>query len=127
MKIAFFPDASQSIRGIQHPNEKMNDKRFAEKYWEQATQKYDLSHEIHGDDSDESESDSEDNESSSISDIGSLSNEESDSDRGKGSNELDDNEIMEEDSQMETSQTFPAEIIGQSSGMGYGYNWKNWK
>ncbi|MBW0503998.1 hypothetical protein O181_043713 [Austropuccinia psidii MF-1] len=101
---------------------KLNDKRLSEKYWEQATQKYDLSHEIHGDDSDESESDSEDIESSSSSGIGSLSNEEGDSD-----SDLDDDEIMEEDSQMETSQTLPAQIIGTSSGIGYGYDWENWQ
>ncbi|MBW0493901.1 hypothetical protein O181_033616 [Austropuccinia psidii MF-1] len=127
MKIAFLPDTSQSIHGIQHPNKQMNEKRFSKKYWEKATQKYNLSHEIHGDDSDESESDSEDNERSSRSGIGSLSNDKSNSDREKESSDLDENEIMEEDSQMETSQKFPAQIIGESSGMGYGYNWENWK
>ncbi|MBW0463102.1 hypothetical protein O181_002817 [Austropuccinia psidii MF-1] len=92
----------------------MNDKRFSEKY--------NLSHVIHGDDSDESESDSEDNESNSRSGIESLSNEE-----GDLNSDLDDNEIMEEDSQMETSQTLPAQIVGKSSGMRYGYDWENWK
>ncbi|MBW0487262.1 hypothetical protein O181_026977 [Austropuccinia psidii MF-1] len=116
MKISFFPDASQSICGIQHPGEKMNDKRFSEKYWEKATQKYNLSHEIYGDDSDESESDSEDIESSSSSGIGSLSNEEGDSD-----SDLDDNGIME------TSQTLPAQIVGAYRRMEYGYNWENWQ
>ncbi|MBW0502960.1 hypothetical protein O181_042675 [Austropuccinia psidii MF-1] len=114
MKISFFPDASQSIRRIQHPNKKINDKRLSKKYWEQATHKYNLSHEINGDDSDESEPDSEDNERSSSSGIGSLSNEKRNSDREQEYSDLDDNEIME------TSQTFSAQIVGESSGMGYG-------
>ncbi|MBW0481793.1 hypothetical protein O181_021508 [Austropuccinia psidii MF-1] len=122
MKIAFLPDASQSICGIQHPDQKMNHKRFYEKYWEQATHKYNLSHEIHGNDSDESESVSDDIESSSSIGIGSLSNEEGDSD-----SDLDDSEMMEEDAQMETSQILPTQFVGASSRMGYEYDWENWQ
>ncbi|MBW0466492.1 hypothetical protein O181_006207 [Austropuccinia psidii MF-1] len=73
----------------------MYDNRFSKKYLEQVTQKYHLSHEIHCDYSNELESDAEDNYRSSSSGIVRLSNEESDSDRGKESSELDDNEIME--------------------------------
>ncbi|MBW0475132.1 hypothetical protein O181_014847 [Austropuccinia psidii MF-1] len=73
----------------------MHDNRFSKKYWKQETQKYNLSHEIHCDDSNELESDSEYNYSSSSSGIVRLSNEESDSDGGKESSELDENEIME--------------------------------
>ncbi|MBW0585559.1 hypothetical protein O181_125274 [Austropuccinia psidii MF-1] len=44
--VAFLPDSSQSIQGIQHPDEKLSHKKFIEKYWDELTQKYELSHEI---------------------------------------------------------------------------------
>ncbi|MBW0485161.1 hypothetical protein O181_024876 [Austropuccinia psidii MF-1] len=66
ISIAFLPDATESIRGIQHPYEKLGNKRFSEKYWDEATQPYDLSHEITAkDDDDESNLDFEDDSSSS--------------------------------------------------------------
>ncbi|MBW0592535.1 hypothetical protein O181_132250 [Austropuccinia psidii MF-1] len=50
--VAFLPDASQSIRGIQHPDERLNDQSFTEKYWEECAESYDLSHEIAREDED---------------------------------------------------------------------------
>ncbi|MBW0506906.1 hypothetical protein O181_046621 [Austropuccinia psidii MF-1] len=44
--IAFLPDASQSLRGIQHPNERLGDNKFTDKYWDQVIDGYDISHEI---------------------------------------------------------------------------------
>ncbi|MBW0589510.1 hypothetical protein O181_129225 [Austropuccinia psidii MF-1] len=44
--IAFLPDASQSLRGIQHPNERLGDKKFTNKYWDQVIDRDDISHEI---------------------------------------------------------------------------------
>ncbi|MBW0483738.1 hypothetical protein O181_023453 [Austropuccinia psidii MF-1] len=46
IKVAFFANASQSIRGIQHPNKSLSDRKFTEKYWERCTSSYGLSHEI---------------------------------------------------------------------------------
>ncbi|MBW0579827.1 hypothetical protein O181_119542 [Austropuccinia psidii MF-1] len=55
--VAFLPDASLSIRGNQHPYEKLNDRRFNEKYWDQLIEPYNISHNIHPNDKDvESES-----------------------------------------------------------------------
>ncbi|MBW0558805.1 hypothetical protein O181_098520 [Austropuccinia psidii MF-1] len=58
MSITFLPDILRSIQGKQHPDEKLGDKKFSEKYWEEATKDYDLSHKIAGED--DSSSDSED-------------------------------------------------------------------
>ncbi|MBW0504954.1 hypothetical protein O181_044669 [Austropuccinia psidii MF-1] len=55
-KVSFLPNASQSIRGVQHPDERLSHQNFTEKYWEINTEKYDLSHEIAREDED-SESD----------------------------------------------------------------------
>ncbi|MBW0575620.1 hypothetical protein O181_115335 [Austropuccinia psidii MF-1] len=62
-KVAFLPNASQSIRGVQHPDERLSDRNFTEKYWEINTEKYDLSHEIAREDED---SESDYNEAESI-------------------------------------------------------------
>ncbi|MBW0558109.1 hypothetical protein O181_097824 [Austropuccinia psidii MF-1] len=44
--IAFLPNSSESLCGIQHPDEKLSDRRFTEKYWDQLIVPYDISHEI---------------------------------------------------------------------------------
>ncbi|MBW0483941.1 hypothetical protein O181_023656 [Austropuccinia psidii MF-1] len=55
--IAFLPDASQFLRGIQHPNERLGDKKFTNKYWDQVLDHYYILHVIPNeeelDDSDE--------------------------------------------------------------------------
>ncbi|CAH7670390.1 hypothetical protein PPACK8108_LOCUS5092 [Phakopsora pachyrhizi] len=56
--VAFLPDATKSIREKQHPDEKLSDKRFSDKYWDQATVAYDLSHEIAKEDDDDNSDDS---------------------------------------------------------------------
>ncbi|MBW0484217.1 hypothetical protein O181_023932 [Austropuccinia psidii MF-1] len=52
--VAFLPDASQCIHGIQHQEERLSNRSFTEKYLEQCTFSYSLSHEIakHNEDSD---------------------------------------------------------------------------
>ncbi|MBW0501900.1 hypothetical protein O181_041615 [Austropuccinia psidii MF-1] len=45
-KVAFLPNASQSICGIQHSDESLSDHEFTEKYWQKCTASYDLSHKI---------------------------------------------------------------------------------
>ncbi|MBW0551391.1 hypothetical protein O181_091106 [Austropuccinia psidii MF-1] len=78
MKVAFLPNSLQSIRGAQHPDEKLGDKRFTEKHWEKATEQYDLSHEITAEDEDdESNSDFKDIDSDSSSNDESLSRKDS--------------------------------------------------
>ncbi|MBW0539241.1 hypothetical protein O181_078956 [Austropuccinia psidii MF-1] len=58
MSIAFLPDKLQSIRGKQHPEKKLGDKQFSQKYWEEETQDYDLSHKPAGEDDEDHESSS---------------------------------------------------------------------
>ncbi|MBW0520378.1 hypothetical protein O181_060093 [Austropuccinia psidii MF-1] len=50
--VAFLPDASQCIRGIQHQDERLSNRNFTKKYWEQCTFSYNLSHEITNDNED---------------------------------------------------------------------------
>ncbi|MBW0542055.1 hypothetical protein O181_081770 [Austropuccinia psidii MF-1] len=45
--IALLPNASESLHGIQHPDEKRGDRCFTEKYWDRLILPYDISHEIH--------------------------------------------------------------------------------
>ncbi|MBW0461702.1 hypothetical protein O181_001417 [Austropuccinia psidii MF-1] len=44
--VVFLVDGTKSICGIQHPDKKLSDFRFGEKYWEQIIEPYDISHEI---------------------------------------------------------------------------------
>ncbi|MBW0482746.1 hypothetical protein O181_022461 [Austropuccinia psidii MF-1] len=119
MKVAFLPDSSQSIGGIQHPDEKLSDKKFSEKYWDQLTKKYDLSHEIPADeDDDESNSDYEDIESESSSNIDIVLNEENeDEDEEDKNSNLDEDEEMADESQ-------PVAYI---SNAGYSFDLENWQ
>ncbi|MBW0529292.1 hypothetical protein O181_069007 [Austropuccinia psidii MF-1] len=55
LNVAFLPNSSASIRGVQHPDEKLSDRKFTEKYWEKVIGPYDISHEIPNEDSDETE------------------------------------------------------------------------
>ncbi|MBW0535668.1 hypothetical protein O181_075383 [Austropuccinia psidii MF-1] len=48
--IAFLPDASQSLRGIQHSDDRLGDKKFTSKYWDQVIYHYNISHEIPNED-----------------------------------------------------------------------------
>ncbi|MBW0478446.1 hypothetical protein O181_018161 [Austropuccinia psidii MF-1] len=114
MRVAFLPEASQSIKGIQNPEEKLSDKKFSEKYWDQLTQKYDLSHEIPADeDDDESNSEDEDIESDSRSDIDRESTEENEEENIN----LDSDEEMADESQ----------AAGYFSNAEYGFEWENWQ
>ncbi|MBW0491920.1 hypothetical protein O181_031635 [Austropuccinia psidii MF-1] len=44
--IDFLLDASKSLLGKQNPDERLGDKRFTEKYWNEEIQAYSISHEI---------------------------------------------------------------------------------
>ncbi|MBW0470697.1 hypothetical protein O181_010412 [Austropuccinia psidii MF-1] len=44
--VAFLPNASQSLRGAQHPYKRLGDRKFTNKYWDQLIKPYDISHEI---------------------------------------------------------------------------------
>ncbi|MBW0573793.1 hypothetical protein O181_113508 [Austropuccinia psidii MF-1] len=50
--VAFLLDYSMSIQGNKNPDEKLNDRCFSEKYWDQLIEPYDISHEIHLNDKD---------------------------------------------------------------------------
>ncbi|KNZ53516.1 hypothetical protein VP01_3217g2 [Puccinia sorghi] len=62
--VAFLPKSSEMLQGTRHPDEKLSDKRFSEKYWAQNTTKYDLTHLIE-DNQDDSDSGNEDSNDSS--------------------------------------------------------------
>ncbi|MBW0504760.1 hypothetical protein O181_044475 [Austropuccinia psidii MF-1] len=82
-KVDFLPNASQSIRGVQHPDERLSDQNFTEKYWEKNTEKYELSNEISSEDED---SESDYNEAESI----------EESDQSNSDSEADNSEMEEE-------------------------------
>ncbi|MBW0586857.1 hypothetical protein O181_126572 [Austropuccinia psidii MF-1] len=50
--VAFLPDSSQCIHGIQHQDERLSNHNITKKYWEKCTFSYDLSYEIAKDDED---------------------------------------------------------------------------
>ncbi|MBW0468226.1 hypothetical protein O181_007941 [Austropuccinia psidii MF-1] len=47
--IAFFPDSSKSLLGKQHPNERLCDQKFTQKYWDEAILPCNISHKIAND------------------------------------------------------------------------------
>ncbi|MBW0587812.1 hypothetical protein O181_127527 [Austropuccinia psidii MF-1] len=117
--IAFLPDASQSILGIQHPDERLNDQNFTEKYWEKCAEYYDLSHEIAREDED-----LESDDSAIIDD-----NSESDDDTGEESLEPDKNEgqvfdqLSDQDTELAHAQYLNQFMVGGSS-IPFGAEWK---
>ncbi|MBW0476371.1 hypothetical protein O181_016086 [Austropuccinia psidii MF-1] len=119
MRVAFFPDSSQSIQGIQHPDEKMSERKFSKKYWDELTHKYGLSLEIPADeDDDESNSEDEDIESESRSNMDVALNEENEYEsEGEENSKLDEDEEMADDSQ----------AVGYFSNAGDNFDWENWQ
>ncbi|MBW0561483.1 hypothetical protein O181_101198 [Austropuccinia psidii MF-1] len=49
-QFAFFPDASKCLLGKQHPDERLSNKKFSQKYWDQIIEPYNISHVIENDD-----------------------------------------------------------------------------
>ncbi|MBW0562333.1 hypothetical protein O181_102048 [Austropuccinia psidii MF-1] len=47
--VAFLPDATKSLLGKPHPDERLSNKRFTQKHWDEAIKPYDISHEIAND------------------------------------------------------------------------------
>ncbi|MBW0539279.1 hypothetical protein O181_078994 [Austropuccinia psidii MF-1] len=70
--VSFLPNASQSLRGAQHPDERLGDRKFTNKYWDQLIEPYDISHKIPN----EEELDETDEETYDDSEVG-LSEDES--------------------------------------------------
>lgn len=62
-KVAFLPDADKSLMGKQLAIEKLSDKQFVNKFFDQISKPYDLTHEIENFDEDDGETDNEDDES----------------------------------------------------------------
>ncbi|MBW0587684.1 hypothetical protein O181_127399 [Austropuccinia psidii MF-1] len=50
MVLHFLPAATKSLLGNQHQDERLRNKRFTQKYWEQVIKDYNISHEIVNDD-----------------------------------------------------------------------------
>ncbi|MBW0474921.1 hypothetical protein O181_014636 [Austropuccinia psidii MF-1] len=119
-KVAFLPNASQSIRGIQHPDERLSDRKFTEKYWEKCTASYDLSHEISKEDdgleSDEDESESIENYSKSDEEIVAENNDEE-------SNQAEFNHVLDFDTPMAHAED-PSEFVVGGSSFLSGDEWK---
>ncbi|PLW38258.1 hypothetical protein PCANC_14896 [Puccinia coronata f. sp. avenae] len=100
--VTFLPDANQSLLGKQHEGEKLCDKKFVEKYWEELTKPYNLTHKIKPIE-DESSSDSKQSNNSSycgkevvLSDT--SGKEESDDDKAKDNVAFIDDNSQDEDS-----------------------------
>ncbi|MBW0477737.1 hypothetical protein O181_017452 [Austropuccinia psidii MF-1] len=49
-QVAFFPDASSLLLGKQHPDERLSNKGFTQKYWDKTIETYSILHEIENDD-----------------------------------------------------------------------------
>ncbi|MBW0527744.1 hypothetical protein O181_067459 [Austropuccinia psidii MF-1] len=69
--VAFLPNASQSLRGAQHPYKRLGDRKFTNKYWDKLIEPYNISHEIPN----EEELDETDEETYDDSEVGSSEDE----------------------------------------------------
>ncbi|MBW0481479.1 hypothetical protein O181_021194 [Austropuccinia psidii MF-1] len=47
--VAFLPDATKSLLGKPHADERLSDKQFTQQHWDEAIKPYDISHEISND------------------------------------------------------------------------------
>ncbi|MBW0542805.1 hypothetical protein O181_082520 [Austropuccinia psidii MF-1] len=121
--VAFLPDASMSIRGNQHPDEKLNDRRFSEKYWDQLIEPYDISHEIQPDDEDvesESNTSAELARTSSEEDIDS-----SESDEENDEEYIERNSLLDQDTEMAHAPDPNVFAVGSSNDL-MQTDWSRW-
>ncbi|MBW0467535.1 hypothetical protein O181_007250 [Austropuccinia psidii MF-1] len=113
LKVAFLPNAFQSIRGIQHPDKRLSDHKFTKKYWEKCTSFYDLSHEISKEDD---ESERIENYSKSDEEIVAENND-------KESNQAKFNHVLDFDTPMAHAEDPSKFVVGGSSFL-LGDEWK---
>ncbi|MBW0580121.1 hypothetical protein O181_119836 [Austropuccinia psidii MF-1] len=118
--VAFLPDASESLRGIQHPDERLGDRNFTQKYWDQLIEPYYISHEITNEEDLETSGDYN-NEINDDSEVVS-SEDKTDNDEVTQEGEL--NQLVEQDTKMEHApnlrNTFgPSEISFQNKWSGW--------
>ncbi|MBW0527570.1 hypothetical protein O181_067285 [Austropuccinia psidii MF-1] len=106
--IAFLPDASKSLLGKQHPNERLSDKQFTQNYWDEAILPHNVSHNIaHDEDLDDSV-----NEGSDDLDQGNENESMTDNQQGEFSHifdkdtEMVDSEYISKDNMIENSNNF---------------------
>ncbi|MBW0581405.1 hypothetical protein O181_121120 [Austropuccinia psidii MF-1] len=117
--IAFLPDASQSLRGIQHPNERLGDKKFTDKYWDQVIDRYDISHEIPN----EEELDDSDEELDTKSEVESTKEESDGEEEVQELAEL--NQLHDQDTEMEDVRE-PDAFTHGSSHVVFENEWSAW-
>ncbi|MBW0529711.1 hypothetical protein O181_069426 [Austropuccinia psidii MF-1] len=123
-KIAFLPDASKSLLGKPHPDERLSDKRFTDKYWAEAIQEYDISHEIFNDD------ELDDSLSQESDDLEYLAEE--NDDENAVSNDSNDNQeeeinyIADQDTEMEYAEDNSTPQQSQQSFISFQNDWNEW-
>ncbi|MBW0471489.1 hypothetical protein O181_011204 [Austropuccinia psidii MF-1] len=118
---AFLPDASESLRGIQHPDERLGDRNFTQKYWDQPIEPYDISHEITNEEDLDTSGDS-DNEIDDDSEVVSSEHKTDKDEVAQEEGEL--NQFVDQDTKMEhapyLSNPFgPSEISFQNKWSGW--------
>ncbi|MBW0517937.1 hypothetical protein O181_057652 [Austropuccinia psidii MF-1] len=125
--VAFLQDVSKSIRGRQHPDEKLNDRNFTDKYWDEMTEPYDLSHEIAAEEEDDSdESDSTDLDGTSE-ELNKSDEEGNDSDWENLDNQAIQGKVEDRDTEMAHVEDPGCFAVGVNSGFsGVENAWANW-
>ncbi|MBW0494962.1 hypothetical protein O181_034677 [Austropuccinia psidii MF-1] len=113
-EVSFLPNASQSIRGIQHPDKRLSDRKFTEEFRDKCTAPYDLSHKISKKDDDYDES--IENYSKSDEEIAADKNEEE-------SNQAEFNRVLDFDTPMAHAEDPSKFYVGGSSFL-LGDEWK---
>ncbi|KAG0143492.1 hypothetical protein CROQUDRAFT_48696, partial [Cronartium quercuum f. sp. fusiforme G11] len=88
--VMFLPDATHSLLGKAHPDKKLSDKKFTQKYWDEATKDYSMEHTVvdveSKDDNEQSDFDSYKGSSIDLDDMD-----------GEGDNNDDQNLVYEEE------------------------------
>ncbi|MBW0469787.1 hypothetical protein O181_009502 [Austropuccinia psidii MF-1] len=119
--VAFLPNASESLRGIQHPNERLGDWNFTQKYWDQIIEPYDISHKLSNEEDLDTSGDSDDE----IDDDSEVVSSEDKTDKDEVAQEVgESNQIVDQDTKMEHSPKLsnpfgPSEISFQNEWSGW--------
>ncbi|MBW0589244.1 hypothetical protein O181_128959 [Austropuccinia psidii MF-1] len=117
--VAFLPDASKSLRGAQHPDERLGDRKFTDRFWDKLIGPYNISHEIPN----EEELDETDEETYDVSEVGSSEDE---SDEEEEAQEVaESNQLFDEDTLMAEAPEADYFNTG-SSHIAFEKKWSGW-
>ncbi|MBW0519931.1 hypothetical protein O181_059646 [Austropuccinia psidii MF-1] len=125
-QVAFFPESSKCLLGKQHPDERLSNKRFTQKYWDQITEPCNNSHVIENDDELDVDSNTN-NEGYELEDITAEEFEDKNIEENKqGNTHMEQPNDFSEDIEMEDCEDYNTPQKSQQSFFRIPNEWSSW-